>query len=119
MDIAKEILIVHGIAPGKKPDRVTIIIYGNANSFNTRISGDKKVEKAKEVINELEEEVVCYNKHRVNMKHIENHNGFNKLFRRGEADIRSVVAHNVHENVGRVQEGGNNYATVWITNSTI
>ena len=24
----------------------------------------------------------------------------------GEADIRSVVAHNVHKNVGRVQEGG-------------
>ena len=27
-------------------------------------------------------------------------------FEGGEADIRSVVAHNVHQNVGRVQEGG-------------
>ena len=28
------------------------------------------------------------------------------MFRGGEAEIRSVVAHNVHENVGRTQEGG-------------
>ena len=40
------------------------------------------------------------------MKHKENYNGFSQLFRGGEADIRSVVAHNVHENVGTVQEGG-------------
>ena len=50
MDISKELLRVHGTDPGKKPDDVTRIIYENANSFNTRISGNKKVEKAKEVI---------------------------------------------------------------------
>ena len=58
------------------------------------------------MIDELEADVVCYNEHRVNTKHKENHNGFNQLFRGGEADIRSVVAHNVHENVGKVQERG-------------
>ena len=40
------------------------------------------------------------------MKHKENYNGFNQLFRGGGADIRSVVAHNFHKNVGRVKEGG-------------
>ena len=40
------------------------------------------------------------------MKHKENYNGSNQLFLEGRADIISVVAHNVHENVGRVQEGG-------------
>ena len=64
------------------------------------------MEKAKEVIDELEADMVCYNEHRVNTKHKENHNGFNQLFRGEEAEIRSVVAHNVHKNVGRVQEGG-------------
>ena len=63
--------------------------------------------------------MVCYNEHRVNMKHKENYNGFNQLFQGGEAGIRSVVAHNFHKNVGRVQEGGGKYASVWITNSTI
>ena len=43
----------------------------------------QEVEKSKEVIEELEEDVVCYNKHRVNTKNKENHNGFNKLFRGG------------------------------------
>ena len=106
MDIAEEILTVHVIAPGKKPDGVTRIIYENANSFNIRISGNEKVEKAKEVIDELEAYIVCYNEHRVNMKHKENNNVFNQLFRGGEEYIISVVAHNIHENVGRVQEGG-------------
>ena len=58
MDIAKELLRVHGIAPGKKPEVFTRIIYENANSFNTRISGNEKVEKVKEVIDELEADVV-------------------------------------------------------------
>ena len=31
VDIAKELLRIHVIAPGKKPDGVTIIIYDNAN----------------------------------------------------------------------------------------
>ena len=79
-DISEELLRVNGIAPGKKPEGVTRIIYENANSFNTIISGNEKVEKAKEVIDELEADVVCYNDHRVNMKHKENYNVFNKLF---------------------------------------
>ena len=58
------------------------------------------------MIYKIEVDVVCYNEHRVNMKHKENYNGFNQFFRGGEADIRSVVAYNVHENVGRLQEGG-------------
>ena len=28
------------------------------------------------------------------------------MFRGGEADIQSIAAHNVHENVGRIQEVG-------------
>ena len=83
MDIAEGLLRVHGIAPGKKPYGVTRIIYENANSFNTRISGNKKVEKAKEVIDELEADLICYKEHRVNTNHKENHNGFNQFFRDG------------------------------------
>ena len=71
------------------------------------------------MIDELEADVVCYNKYRVNMKHKENYNGFNQLFRGMGADVRLVVAHNFHKNIGIVQEGGGKYAPVWITNSTI
>jgi hypothetical protein len=40
------------------------------------------------------------------MRDRRNINGFNQLFKGGEAALQSVVAHNVHENIGRVQEGG-------------
>jgi hypothetical protein len=40
------------------------------------------------------------------MQHKQNVNVFNQLFKEGKAEIQSVVLHNVHENIGRVQEGG-------------
>lgn len=40
------------------------------------------------------------------MKHKLNKVGFNQLFWWGEAEVRSVVAHNVHECREQVQEGG-------------
>ena len=80
VNIARELLRVHGIAPGKKPEGVTRIIYENANIFNTRINGNEKVEKAYKVIDELETDVVYYNEHRVNAGHKKNHNGSNQLF---------------------------------------
>lgn len=40
--------------------------------------------------------------------HMDNKNGFSQLFKGGEAEVRSVSAHNSHEgrDVGRYQEGG-------------
>ena len=52
-------------------------MYENEKGFNTRIIRNKKVEKTKEVIDKLEADVVCYNDHRVNMKHKGNYNRFN------------------------------------------
>ena len=40
------------------------------------------------------------------MKDKKNCNGFNQLFEGGEAVVQSGVAHNVHENFGKVQQGG-------------
>ncbi len=40
------------------------------------------------------------------MKHRSNCNGVNQFFKGGEAAIQSIVAHNVHKNVGRMQQGG-------------
>jgi hypothetical protein len=41
------------------PEGVTRLIYENPDGFNTRISGDEKLEKAKELIDELEADVVA------------------------------------------------------------
>ena len=50
-------------------------------------------------------DVVAYGKHRLNYKHKDKRNGFLKIFRGIEAEIQSIAAHNIHENVGRIQEG--------------
>jgi hypothetical protein len=64
------------------------------------------VGKAKEIINDLEVDVVAYNKHQLHMQDQHNMNGFSQLFKKREVTIQSVVAHNVHKIFGKVQEGG-------------
>jgi hypothetical protein len=51
-------------------------------------------------------DIAAYCEHKLNMKHKKNVNGFNRLFKGGEAAIHSIVSHNVYENIGQVQQGG-------------
>jgi len=106
--VSEEVLQVHGVLPGRKEDGITRVLYENANGIYNRLGGNDKLDKAKDIINELGADVVAYNEHRQNLQHKDNRNGWNQLFRGGEADVRSIVAHNVHEadRIGRVQEGG-------------
>ena len=62
-----------------------------------KISDNDKLEKAKQIHDDLEVDVACYNEHRQNLMHKDNRNGFSQLFCGGEAEVRSVVAHNTHE----------------------
>lgn len=105
-DVSDDLLVIHGVAPIKKPEGCSRFMYENPDGLNNRLSGNEKLDKARDIIDELEADVVAYNEHKLNMRHKENKNGFSQMFRGGEADIRSVVGHNVHENVGRIQQGG-------------
>ena len=78
---------MHGIAPGKKGEDATRVIYENPNGFNSRITRNEKLEKAKEIIDELEADVVSYSEHGLNCNHKDNRNGFSQMFRGGEAEI--------------------------------
>ena len=101
-----ELLTVHGVAPGPKPEGVTRMIYENADGFNTRISNNEKLEKAKEIIDELEADTVAYSEHQINCSHKDNVNGMGQMFNEGESEIRTQTGHNVHCNVGRrLREG--------------
>jgi hypothetical protein len=64
------------------------------------------VEKAKEIHDDLEIDIAAYCKHQSNIHHKKNSNGFNQLFKGGEATVKSIIAHNAHENIGRIQQGG-------------
>jgi hypothetical protein len=106
--VSEEVLQVHGVLPGRKEEGITRLLYENANGIYNRLGGNEKLDKAKDIINELGADIVAYNEHRQNLRHKDNRNGWNQLFRGGEADVRSVVAHNDHEadRIDRVQEGG-------------
>ncbi len=66
------------------------------NGLSNKLCNNKKVEKAKEIHDKLEVDIVAYNEHWLNMRNRRNVNGFNQLFKGGEAALQSVVAHNVH-----------------------
>jgi hypothetical protein len=64
------------------------------------------LEKAKEIHDELEVDIVTCNEHWLNLCHHLNVNGLNQMLKGGEAAIQSITDHNIHENIGHIQEGG-------------
>ena len=48
----------------------------NINGVSTNISDNEKLDKAKEIIDELEADLVLHTEHKVNCKHKDNRNGF-------------------------------------------
>ncbi len=69
-------------------------------------SKNEKLDKARQVINDLQADVVCYNEHHQNLKHKTNRNGFCQMFNGGETELRAIAAHNVNKDAGKFQEGG-------------
>ncbi len=70
-------LKVHGVAPTSKGEGIIRLIYENANGFSNRLSNNEKVEKAKEIHEELNVDIAAYCKHQLNMRNRHNVNGFN------------------------------------------
>ncbi len=103
--IPEEILRVHGTAPGEKWEGIIRLVYKNTNGINNRLARNEKVIKARQIHDDPLVDIAAYNKHKLNMQHVKNVNGFNQLFNGGESPIHSVVSHNKHKNVGKIQEG--------------
>ena len=53
VEIANEILELHGVAPRRKVEGVTRVIYENSDGLNNKIVRNRKLEKAKEIIDAL------------------------------------------------------------------
>ena len=77
----------------------------NINGLTTNISKNEKLDKAKEIIDELEADLVVHTEHKVNSKNKDNRNGFWQMSQDGKTEMRAVTAHNIHENISRYQEG--------------
>jgi hypothetical protein len=55
---------VHGVFPGRKEEGITRLLYENANRIYNRLGGNEKLDKAKDLMNELEANVLANNEHR-------------------------------------------------------
>jgi hypothetical protein len=100
------VLQVHGYAPPTKVEGTVRLIYKNVIRLSNKMCNNKKLERMREIHDKLEVDIAAYREHQLNMRNKKNCNGFNQLFKGGEAAVQSVVAHNVHENFGKVQQGG-------------
>jgi hypothetical protein len=83
-EVSDYLLEVHGVPPGRKGEGVTTRIYENLNGLQSTLSSkNEKLETAQRVIDDLQADVVCYNKHRQNLQHKANRNGFRQMFNEG------------------------------------
>jgi hypothetical protein len=104
--VSEYLLKVHGLPPGRKGEGVTRVIYENLNGLQSTPSKNEKLDKARQVINDLQADVVCYDEHHQNLKHKANRNGFCQMFNGGETELRAIAAHNINEDARKFQEGG-------------
>ena len=75
LGVQEEVLQVHGMAPGTKGEGVTRLIYENLDGLANKISENEKLEKAKTIIDDLEADMACFNKHKQNLMHKDNAHG--------------------------------------------
>ncbi len=85
---------------------MTWVLYENPDGFNSWISGNEKLDKGREMIDELEANVVAYSKTQLNDRHCNNVRSLSQMFQGGESEIKLIHGHNVHKNVGPFQRGG-------------
>ena len=77
--VLEYLLEVHGLPPGRRGEGVTRVIYENLNGLQSALSKNEKLDKARQVINDLQADAVCYNEHCQNLKHKANRNGFHQM----------------------------------------
>jgi hypothetical protein len=94
----------HGTPPNLKQDRIFRILCKNPNGLNNQITGNRKLEKAIDIKDDLDVDGLLFFKHRLNLRHRDNKNNFKQMFQQ-EVACRAVATNNVHQNIGRVQEG--------------
>ncbi len=85
--LSEEILEVQGVLPGCKEEGITWLLYENANRLSNRMCSNKKLDKCRDLFDKLGADIVAINEHRQNVRHTDNRNGWNQLFKGGEADV--------------------------------
>ena len=88
------------------------LLYDNINGLNNRMSGNTKLDRGREMLDELEVDIAAFNEIKINFNHKKNINGLAQLFNGGESEVKVIHGCNVHEGaISRVQEGGTGVLT--------
>ena len=74
--ICEDLLKVHGRAPGRKAEGVTRVGMENLNGMPNNINGNDKLNKSKEVADELGLDILALTEHKANLAHKDNRNGW-------------------------------------------
>ena len=85
--VSEEVLEVHGVLLGHKEEGMTRLLYKNAHGLSNRMCGNRKLDKCRDLFNKLGADIIAINEHRQNVKHKDNRNSWNQLFKGGEADV--------------------------------
>lgn len=94
------------VAPGRKVEVLPRLVYENYDGMPNNIRRNTKLEKVKEIIDDLEADTVMYNEHKINYSRKLNINRMSQMFNCGTSEIRSVVGHNVYKKgEEKTQEG--------------
>jgi hypothetical protein len=74
-----------GITPSTKGEGITRILYENINGLQAKITGNEKLHKIMENVDDLEVDLSAFNEHKINFKHKESKcQGLGKLLDGGE-----------------------------------
>ena len=86
---------------------VTRLMHENVDFLQNRIGGNKKLQKIKDLVDELQVDLVATNEHKMRLGHKLNRNGISQMLNGGEIEIRSAMGGNAYEKGGsKVQRGG-------------
>ena len=88
------------MAPGRKAEGTIRFIYENCDGLSNSIGGNDKLDKAKELIDNLKADMVAYNEHKINFLHKLNCNGMSQMLNGGEYEVGSVMGRHVHKKEG-------------------
>jgi hypothetical protein len=62
-----EVLEGHMWVPERKTEGTMRFIYENCDGLSNNIGGNSKIDKVKELIDDLETDVIVHNKHKIHM----------------------------------------------------
>ena len=107
-----EFLKVLGTTPGSKGEGVSRVLLENLNSLKATLHSNPKLDKLKQVLDDLEVDVFGFNEHRNNLKHKDcRRHGITQLFDGGESLVKGLWCSNDQEKLDkfistRTREGG-------------